>query len=133
MKGVSRSAGARFCSAATASLGLPSLRAAVASKRLAPECPGFVARISVALRAAAFPQRLYPGQVSEIAPRAVRGGTAAFPTNIVEVRLQVENPAGELRPGVSGWTRIDCGRRPLGSILLRRVSRYLRGEVWSWC
>jgi len=49
-----------------------------------------------------------------------------------EVRLRVENPTGELRPGMSGWAKIDCGRRPLGAVLLRRVSRYLRTEVWSW-
>jgi multidrug resistance efflux pump len=86
----------------------------------------------VALRVAAFPARVYPGRVSEIAPRAVPGGTPAFPTNIVEVRLWVENRSGELRPGMSGWAKIDCGPRPLGAILLRRVARYLRTEVWSW-
>jgi putative peptide zinc metalloprotease protein len=86
----------------------------------------------VALRVAACPERIYQGQVSEIAPRAEPGGSAAFPTNIVEVRLRVENPTGELRPGMSGWAKIDCGRRPLGAILLRRVTRYLRTEVWSW-
>jgi multidrug efflux pump subunit AcrA (membrane-fusion protein) len=86
----------------------------------------------VALRVAADPRRLYRGRVSEIAPRAQPGGSAEFPTNIVEVRLRVENPTGELRPGMSGWAKIDCGRRPLGAILLRRVTRYLRTEVWSW-
>jgi putative peptide zinc metalloprotease protein len=86
----------------------------------------------VSLRVAAFPDRLYRGRVSEIAPRAVPGGTPAFPTNTVEVRLRVENPTGELRPGTSGWAKIDCGTRPLGAILLRRVSRYLRTEVWTW-
>jgi putative peptide zinc metalloprotease protein len=86
----------------------------------------------VTLRTAAFPDRVHYGRVSEIAPRAVKGGTPAFPANIVEVRLQVENPTGELRPGTSGWAKIDCGRRPLGAILVRRVARYLRTEVWSW-
>src|SRR5262249_8713969 len=86
----------------------------------------------VALRVAAFPTHLYRGRVSEIAPQAVPGGSTAFPTNIVEVRLRVENPAGELRPGMSGWAKIACGRRPLGAILFRRVARYLRTEVWSW-
>jgi hypothetical protein len=50
----------------------------------------------------------------------------------VEVRLWVENTDSGLRPGMSGWAKIDCGRRPLGAILLRRVARYLRTEVWSW-
>lgn len=87
---------------------------------------------AVSLRVAAFPERLYRGHVSEIAPRAVPGGSPAFPTNTVEVRLRVENPSGELRPGTSGWAKIDCGTRPLGAILLRRVRRYLRTEVWTW-
>jgi HlyD family secretion protein len=87
---------------------------------------------SVALRAAPFPRRLYHGRVSEIAPRAQRGGSAAFPVNLVEVRLRVANPHGELRPGTSGWAKIDCGQKSLGEILLRRVSRYVRTEVWSW-
>jgi putative peptide zinc metalloprotease protein len=86
----------------------------------------------VALRVAAYPDRIYRGRVSEIAPRAVPGGSAAFPTNIVEVRLRVENPTGELRPGMSGWAKIDCGPRSLGAILFRRLSRYVRNEVWSW-
>jgi putative peptide zinc metalloprotease protein len=86
----------------------------------------------VLLRVAAYPDRLYRGKVSEIAPRAVPGGSAQFPTNIVEVRLRVENAGGELRPGMSGWAKIRCGRRPLGTVLLRRVNRYLRSEVWSW-
>ncbi|MCL6596852.1 MAG: hypothetical protein K6V73_11705 [Firmicutes bacterium] len=38
----------------------------------------------------------------------------------------------ELRPGMSGWAKIRCGRRPLGAVVLRRVNRYLRSEVWSW-
>jgi putative peptide zinc metalloprotease protein len=86
----------------------------------------------VELRVAAYSQRRHLGRVSEIAPRAVPGGSAAFPTNTVEVRLQVENPTGELRSGMSGWAKIHCGRRPLGAILLRRAARYLRTEVWSW-
>jgi RND family efflux transporter MFP subunit len=86
----------------------------------------------VVLRVAAFPRHAYWGQVSEIAPRAVPNGTGPFTVNVVEVRVQVENPAGELRPGMSGWAKIHCGDRPLGSILLRRVTRYLRTEVWSW-
>jgi multidrug efflux pump subunit AcrA (membrane-fusion protein) len=100
----------------------------------------------VALRVAADPRRLYRGRVSEIAPQAVSGGSAAFPTNIVEVRLRVENQTTgaratqlrcvphewRLRPGMSGWAKIDCGSRPLGAVLLRGVVRYLRTEVWSW-
>jgi hypothetical protein len=50
----------------------------------------------------------------------------------VEVRLRVDNPQGELRPGMSGWAKIDGGWRPLGAVLLRRVTRYFRTEVWSW-
>jgi hypothetical protein len=86
---------------------------------------------SVAVRVAAFPSRVCSGRVTEIAPRAHTGGSAAFPENIVEVHLTVEN-SGDLRPGMSGWAKIDCGLRPLGSVLLRRVARYFRTEVWSW-
>jgi putative peptide zinc metalloprotease protein len=88
--------------------------------------------LPVAVRVAAFPSRLYHGRVSEIAPRAVVGGSAQFPTTVVEVRLRVDNPQGELRPGMSGWAKIDGGWRPLGAVLLRRVTRYFRTEVWSW-
>jgi hypothetical protein len=86
----------------------------------------------VDLRVAAFPDRLYRGRLSEIAPRAVATGTEAFPANTVEVRLRVDNPTGELRSGMSGWAKIHCGHRPLGSLLMRRVARYFRTEVWSW-
>lgn len=88
--------------------------------------------LPVLLRVAAYPNRIYRGKVSQIAPRASPGGSAQFPANIVEVRLTIENPGGELRPGMSGWAKIRCGRRPLGAVVLRRVNRYLRSEVWSW-
>ena len=37
-----------------------------------------------------------------------------------------------LKPGMTGYARVDTGRRPVGAILADRLMRYLRTEFW-WC
>jgi multidrug resistance efflux pump len=82
----------------------------------------------VQLRIAAFPDRAFAGEVREI----VRRSLTANGRNSYEVRLRILNPGGQLMPGMTGWAKIDCGRRSWGALLARRVVRYLRTEAWSW-
>jgi multidrug efflux pump subunit AcrA (membrane-fusion protein) len=82
----------------------------------------------VQLKIAAFPDRLFAGQVREI----VRRSLAANGRNSYEVRLRVLNPGGQLMPGMTGWAKIGCGQRSWGALLARRVLRYVRTEAWSW-
>jgi multidrug efflux pump subunit AcrA (membrane-fusion protein) len=82
----------------------------------------------VELRIAAFPERLFAGQVREIARRSL----TANGRNSYEVRLRVSNRDGRLMPGMTGWAKVACGQRSWGALLGRRALRYLRTEAWSW-
>jgi multidrug resistance efflux pump len=83
---------------------------------------------NVQLRVGAFPDRMFDGKVEAVSPRAgPGGGKGAY-----EVRVRIPNPSGELRPGITGYAKIYCGRRPLREVVFRRLHRYLRTEVWTW-
>ncbi|MFN3651030.1 MAG: PqqD family peptide modification chaperone [Armatimonadota bacterium] len=84
--------------------------------------------LPVQLRVGAYPDRLFEGHVTDVSPRPVKSnGRGAY-----EIRLQVENPEGDLRPGITGHAKIICGERPLREVAFRRVYRYIRTEVWTW-
>jgi multidrug efflux pump subunit AcrA (membrane-fusion protein) len=80
------------------------------------------------LKVAAFPERVFTGEIAGIARRSV----AANGRNSYEVRLRIEDAAGQLMPGMTGWAKIGCGQRPWAQLLGRRLMRYIRTEAWSW-
>jgi multidrug resistance efflux pump len=92
----------------------------------------------VDLKARALPFATLHAEVSRVAPGAVRGEVtpaAGAPARTdtqttVTVYCQLENAPEELRPGLTGYARIYCGRRSLGSIALERGLRLLRTEFW---
>jgi putative peptide zinc metalloprotease protein len=75
----------------------------------------------VRLRVAAYPGHSFNGEViqfqlgSELIARAL-----------------VANQGHTLMPGMTGHAKIVCGKTPLGSLIIRKVSRFFRLEVWSW-
>ena len=48
------------------------------------------------------------------------------------ITCKIENKDYLLKPGMSGYAKIFCGKMRLISLLTRRIVRYLRVEVWSW-
>ncbi len=75
----------------------------------------------VNLRVAAYPGRTYRGEV--------------FKLNIAAQPLAVAflaNQEGNLVPGMSGYAKINCGKVSLAELTFRKISRFLRLEVWSW-
>ncbi len=48
------------------------------------------------------------------------------------VTCKIENKDYLLKPGMSGYAKVFCGKMRLVSLLTRRIVRYLRVEVWSW-
>jgi hypothetical protein len=36
----------------------------------------------------------------------------------------------DLKPEMTGYARISCGRRPIGEIVLERLLGFLRTEFW---
>jgi multidrug efflux pump subunit AcrA (membrane-fusion protein) len=80
----------------------------------------------VALKARALPFETFPTQVDRVAPAAGRGDVQ----NTVIVYCRLTTAGEELRPGMSGYARIDIGRRSVGAILRDRGLRYVHTEFW---
>jgi multidrug resistance efflux pump len=88
------------------------------------------------LKARSLPFQTFRARVERVAARAVevqspltpvaRGETPATLT----VTCLVEDTDSNLRPGMTGYARIYCGRHRVGEALAHRLLRYLRTEFW---
>jgi multidrug efflux pump subunit AcrA (membrane-fusion protein) len=83
---------------------------------------------TVELKARALPFQTHQGQVDRVAPSAVR--LEAEAQSVVIVYCRLSQPAPGLKPEMTGYARISCGRRPIGEILLERLLGFLRTEFW---
>ncbi|HEX8078000.1 MAG TPA: HlyD family efflux transporter periplasmic adaptor subunit, partial [Chthoniobacterales bacterium] len=105
----------------------------------------------VALKVQAYPERVFPGKVTEIAttvqgaleasqsgdapkdksilPTAAGGSSGA---NSILVTTEIDNGPNLLKPGMTGMAKIYCGKRTLFGLATRRLSRTFRVEFWSW-
>ncbi len=81
----------------------------------------------VRLRTRAFPDRAFYGAVSKIGGEGERDENNSA---VYRVELTIENADGVLRPGMTAFARIDFGRQLIGSLLLRKIKRALRPELW---
>ncbi len=82
----------------------------------------------VVLKVAGYPTRSFEGVVVNIPETAVDDGSQ----NVFAVKTVVPNAGGILRPGMSGYAKIYCGKMSLGGKILRRLVRFFRVEFWSW-
>jgi multidrug resistance efflux pump len=78
------------------------------------------------LKARAHPFRSFPAEVTGVAPRA----EGKEQQSAVNVYCKLTAPPAELRPGMVGYARVSCGRRPIARVLADRVLRFLRTEFW---
>ncbi len=98
----------------------------------------------VRLKARAYPDRVFTGQVTAIASTA-RGGVPNNSSRETErardrgtanreliVRTRIPNPEFLLKPDMTGKAKIVCGRRSLFNLMTRRLARAVRVEFWSW-
>jgi RND family efflux transporter MFP subunit len=89
-----------------------------------------VARVAagqrVRLKARAMPFDSFTARVVRVAPAAATG---AVQSNVT-VYCLIDSPVHGLKPLMSGYARVDCGRRSLGRVLGERVLRYVRTEFW---
>jgi hypothetical protein len=81
---------------------------------------------TVALRARSLPLETLPARVERIAPAAERGEVQST----VAVYCRLEGGPPGLRPGMTGYGRVDTGQRPVAGIFLDRALRWLRTECW---
>ena len=82
----------------------------------------------VKLKVQSYPFLSFWGKVTKISQMADISG----PKKIFPVTCKIENPEHLLKPGMTGYAKVFCGKRSLFTLLTRRIVRYFRVEVWSW-
>jgi multidrug efflux pump subunit AcrA (membrane-fusion protein) len=78
------------------------------------------------LKPRSLPLERVPARVRRVAVAAEPGEE----NSRIVIDCAPDVPVPLLRPGLSGYARIDTGRRPAGAILVDRVLRHLRTEYW---
>jgi hypothetical protein len=82
----------------------------------------------VSLKVRSLPFDRFSGRVSQIAATAdTIDGNPHF-----RIRTEIANPEGALKPGMTGYAKIACGKRSLASLIFRRFVHFIRVEFWSW-
>jgi putative peptide zinc metalloprotease protein len=81
-----------------------------------------------ALKVAGYPTEIFEGTVVKLQETAIGSGDDRVFTTI----SVLVNPGDILKPGMSAYAKIYCGKRSLASKIIRRVARFFRVEFWSW-
>ncbi len=88
---------------------------------------------TVVLKARAYPQQIFEGKVTAIAPTVTKTKEETRQADrTVTVTTQLDNADLLLKPEMTGTAKIYCGKRRLLDLVTRRLSRYVRVEFWSW-
>ncbi len=82
------------------------------------------------LKARAHPETSFLGKVKMIAPAATE--TEGLNRKVFRVSIEMDQGSDLLKPEMTGNAKILVGKRPLFSILTRRIARFIRVEFWSW-
>jgi multidrug efflux pump subunit AcrA (membrane-fusion protein) len=90
----------------------------------------FQAGASVRIKIWTYPDRIFTGTVSEIAPAVdsehENGG------EVLKVTTFIDNKDGLLKSGMTGFGKIDGGTKPVIVAFSRAIVRFFLIEVWSW-
>lgn len=82
----------------------------------------------VALKVRPYPFDRFEGHVTRIAIDAdTLSGAPRF-----KVHTEIANPGLLLKPGMTGYAKIACGKRSVFSLVFRRLVQFVRVEFWSW-
>jgi multidrug resistance efflux pump len=95
---------------------------ALAEQDVARVRPGQVVRS----KARALPFETFTTVVDRVAPSGTRGEAQSS----VTVYCRLGDAPDDLRTEMTGYARVDTGRRPIGAILLDRILRFVRTEFW---
>lgn len=83
---------------------------------------------TIKLKVKSYPFSSFWGKVFKISQEAKEDQTK----NVFRVTCKIENENHLLKPGMSGYAKIYCGKRSIFNLLTRRIVSYFRVEVWSW-
>ncbi len=82
----------------------------------------------VSLKVRSLPFEEFRGRVARISDLADTSGEGRRFLVVTEM----PNTDGKLKPGMSGFAKIDCGDRTILSLITRRLVQFFRVEFWSW-
>lgn len=51
---------------------------------------------------------------------------------VVKVIARIKNPSGTIKPGMSGYAKIDGEVKPVVVVFTRSLMRFIKIEMWSW-
>lgn len=85
----------------------------------------------VSLKCRAYPQEIFHGTVTSIAPIATKPENLQTERSVL-VTTWIRNERLMLKPEMTGNAKISCGNRRLFDLLTRRLAHYVRVEFWSW-
>lgn len=80
----------------------------------------------IELKARGVPYQVFRSNINRIAPRA----TAGEVQSTVALYCRVPDPDGRLKPGMTGYARVLCGKQPIARVASDRILRSLRTEFW---
>jgi putative peptide zinc metalloprotease protein len=83
---------------------------------------------NVKLKVKSCPFSSFWGKVFKISQKAEKDQAK----NVFRVSCKIENENRLLKPGMSGYAKIYCGKKSIFDLLTRRIVSYFRVEVWSW-
>ncbi|MBK7862011.1 MAG: HlyD family efflux transporter periplasmic adaptor subunit [Archangiaceae bacterium] len=76
----------------------------------------------VTVKVSSLPSSAFAGKVTWVSQAVESTPQGSF----LRVESEIENPAGEVRPGMTGFVEIDGGRRSVLSLVLRRAVAWVR-------
>jgi multidrug efflux pump subunit AcrA (membrane-fusion protein) len=80
----------------------------------------------IELKARGVPYQVFRSNINRIAPRA----TAGEVQSTVALYCRVPDPGRRLKPGMTGYARVLCGKRPIARVASDRILRSIRTEFW---
>jgi multidrug resistance efflux pump len=95
----------------------------------------------VELKARALPFDIFTGTVERMAPGAAAEAATGMPgapaapsatggQNTVTIYVELDGEYPDLRPGMTGHARVQCGKAAAGRVLGEKVLRFIRTEFW---
>ncbi|MBI1892831.1 MAG: efflux RND transporter periplasmic adaptor subunit [Candidatus Rokubacteria bacterium] len=76
----------------------------------------------------AYPDRTFSGDVLSVASAASGDGKST----VVRVLARLANPDGLLKSEMTGYAKIGADTKPVWEVVMRRLLRWIKVEVWSW-
>jgi multidrug resistance efflux pump len=97
--------------------------------------PGYQVEVKLLL----YPNNPFSGKVVSIQPATTVDTDSTSSTSditqsnrVFKVKIDLTNSPETLKTGMSGYAKINVGKKPLFVLLTQPLVRFIQIEVWSW-